>query len=625
MEKEISDKNFYIQDYLSILEQPEEIFTLLYPIGKGLNSIVYKAIHKSSRQSFAIKIINNPDKNKIICLQNQINLMKKLFDKSEYIIKYYGSYYSIKSRSLWIILEYCALGSVLDLLVSMNRPYNEIEISTIIKMILKGLTDLYKNNIIYKNLKSNNILITEDGYSKLSDSYLEEIKDKNNDKSDIFNLGIICIELISGIKINNISIQKKLINKFIYNIKINNRYSCNFIDFLERCLVEEDDKRANIFELSNHPFIIKNSKDRNFLSNLIFKCIENIDEVKNKNNLNYKLIKEENKFYIDKNINNSINNFFLNDNNCYLCKNYRIDLNSLNMSLKKKEIVKNNKYKKNNNLNNNLIYKINNSVKKKCLLIQNKSKKKNNHIKGIYIGMNSSNNKALKNKKLEKIKKNINKLNNEYDNNYITDINEKNLKCQIIKLSPNIRKNSKNYKQIGHIQNISLDNKLQYKKNDLEIKNGNNNLIVNNININNSFSFGNNTNKNIIHFHDRLNTYSKPIIKEKIKKNLFKPSSAKNFKINRILFNKSEINNNINYKNIEDNKKLFEISPNYINFNKINIYNSFDNSIDINDEKLYNNEECINNIQLIEIINKPYKTKKMGKSHEKYFNSFNNE
>lgn len=138
MENKAYNSKQNIDEYLSNLEQPEEIFTLLYPIGISNKNIVYKAIHRTSRQTFAIKIIQNTNENTLLYLQYQIDLIKRLFNKSEYIVKYYGSYYSFKFNNLWLILEYCALGSVMDFLISMNRPFNEIEIATIISMVLKG-------------------------------------------------------------------------------------------------------------------------------------------------------------------------------------------------------------------------------------------------------------------------------------------------------------------------------------------------------------------------------------------------------------------------------------------------------------------------------------------------------
>ena len=45
--------------------------------------------------------------------------MKKV-SNYDYIVKYYGSYFSRKSNTIWLILEYCSSGSAIDLMLSMN-------------------------------------------------------------------------------------------------------------------------------------------------------------------------------------------------------------------------------------------------------------------------------------------------------------------------------------------------------------------------------------------------------------------------------------------------------------------------------------------------------------------------
>ena len=45
-------------DILSFPSNPEDLFTLLYPIGKGAFGSVYKAIHNSTNKIYAIKIID---------------------------------------------------------------------------------------------------------------------------------------------------------------------------------------------------------------------------------------------------------------------------------------------------------------------------------------------------------------------------------------------------------------------------------------------------------------------------------------------------------------------------------------------------------------------------------------
>ena len=72
-------------DVLSLESNPEDLFTLLYPLGNGGFGKVYKAIHKSSNQIFAIKIIDytkdcNNDKAKICfnykSIQQETSLMR---------------------------------------------------------------------------------------------------------------------------------------------------------------------------------------------------------------------------------------------------------------------------------------------------------------------------------------------------------------------------------------------------------------------------------------------------------------------------------------------------------------------------------------------------------------------
>ena len=90
-------------------------------------------------------------------------------NKSNYILKYYGSYFSRKSNSIWLILEYCSSGSLIDLMCSTMKTLNELEVSTIMENILKALQIIHNKKLIHRDIKAANILLSSDGYAKLAD------------------------------------------------------------------------------------------------------------------------------------------------------------------------------------------------------------------------------------------------------------------------------------------------------------------------------------------------------------------------------------------------------------------------------------------------------------------------
>ena len=321
VQKEISPK---FSDILSIPSNPEEIFTLISPIGHGAFGSVYKAIHNTSKQLYAIKIVQyfkdeqnlisniNHMENINFCyktVQEETSLMR-LVNSSDYIVKYYGSYFSRQTNTLWLILEYCASGSVIDLMLAMDRTYTEIEIATIIKMVLQGLIVIHNKNLIHRDVKGANILLSEEGFAKIGDFGVGVKLNKDLDNfrkskkgspywmspqvvlnegyskgTDIWSLGITCLELINGEPPNSSlkplevmeKIGKKVINfEELFGEKKD--LSEDFKNFIKRCLVIEEKERASAKELIKHNFIVKKAKTNKLLSDLYKKHINDLDE-----------------------------------------------------------------------------------------------------------------------------------------------------------------------------------------------------------------------------------------------------------------------------------------------------------------------------------------------------------
>lgn len=147
----------------------------------------------------------------------------------------------------------------------------------------QGLLDLHNQNIIHRDIKSDNILIKPDGEIKLADfgyavmltqqtqarsskvgtvcwmaPELIEGRQKYTNKVDIWSLGIFAIELAQG--------EPPYISehptRVLYNIvqknppPISKKWSADFQNFIDRCLDKNPENRWSAEMLLEHPFLL---------------------------------------------------------------------------------------------------------------------------------------------------------------------------------------------------------------------------------------------------------------------------------------------------------------------------------------------------------------------------------
>ena len=657
-------------DILSIPSNPEDIFTLLNPIGHGAFGYVYRAIHNSSKKIYAIKIINyfkeniNFLENKShinninFCyqtVQQETSLMKKV-SSSNFILKYYGSYFSRKTNSLWLIIEYCSFGSTIDLMLAMNRLYTEIEVATIIKMVLQGLIIIHDKKLIHRDIKGANILLSEDGYAKLGDfgvgtklllkeNYRSSIKgspywmspqviqkENYDSKTDIWSLGITCIELTQGeppfSDLNPNEVMDFIGNKkFIFDDffqKKKSNYSKEFINFVSKCLEINPEKRASAKELIKHEFIVKYAKDNIYLKQLLKKYENDMD--------NYRKEFEENelklKFGFNLNNNYNFNNIFMNNNSKQIMnKKLNLDLNESFFNFSKI-------------INNENEFNDTNNIRRKKTNILNKISPLNSSKEIIYRKISPKNSKKLNNSlRITKTKNNINNIisnksilrNNSYiispkikskiiksrnmklENIYCLNNNNTNNKCQRINFGFSIKKtiNKDLSNKSVYIKKIIINQGRQGNSSDKNYKlnsykkiktinsNINTDMNTNNTNNNNSFmtnstkkkinlklKVANKTNANLEQFLDNKRNKLNLFEDTKYNENIDESSDA-DYIINKI--NNYTINKGINsiYKNF-DNKNT---NNDFDTIHSYSIIDSKDTFISIHSSRFNLNEQ----------------------------------
>ena len=147
-------------------------------IGKGGSSVVYLG-EDEKQKKYAIKVTSknlkaNPSKKIYDYVKEEVSILKRIH--SQYIVT---TYEVIESRNkIYIIMEYMSAGSVLNILEFMD----EKKIKQYTRDLICAVEHCHEiANVIHKDINVNNILINQDGVSKLCDFGISETFENNND------------------------------------------------------------------------------------------------------------------------------------------------------------------------------------------------------------------------------------------------------------------------------------------------------------------------------------------------------------------------------------------------------------------------------------------------------------
>ena len=241
-------------------------------LGRGAYSKVKKCVNTKTNQEFAVKIINNYllrkkkkafDKTNTGSLLihymiedaiNEIKTYKALPCEHPNILSLYQIINDKEKDKTYLIMELAEKGSIVTLdektgIFTLNKnydndKYDEKLIKSWILDIAKGIKFLHENNIAHCDIKSDNIVLGEDGHCKLAD-FGNSLR-INEDENENFlrtqgNIYFFPPELVEEKEKEKKNIDYKPVDIWTLGVSI---YTCIY-----KCLPFVPENRENIVEL----------------------------------------------------------------------------------------------------------------------------------------------------------------------------------------------------------------------------------------------------------------------------------------------------------------------------------------------------------------------------------------
>ena len=200
------------------------------------------------------------------------------------VVKATDAFLSADSRKLYIVMEHCNAGDLLDVLKARgNKPFPETEIVDMFVQICLGLKHVHDRKILHRDIKGQNVFCTRDGRLKLGDFGVARVLTGTLDlattavgtpyylspeicqnkpyssKSDMWSMGCVLYEMATfkhAFDAQNLNMLCLKIMKGQFT-PLGPRFSAELRDLVNRMLSKDPKRRPSVNEILATPFIKK--------------------------------------------------------------------------------------------------------------------------------------------------------------------------------------------------------------------------------------------------------------------------------------------------------------------------------------------------------------------------------
>ncbi|KAI6214668.1 hypothetical protein M3Y94_00295700 [Aphelenchoides besseyi] len=292
-------------------KDPDFRYCDLREVGSGSFGNVYYAHDRENKETVAIKkmaFVGKDAMEKWMDIVKEVRFLRSVQHPN--IVRFRSCH--LKEQTCWLIMEYC-IGSASDIINVFKEQLVEDAIAEICDQTLSALAYIHDRNYIHRDVKAGNILITDAGVVKLGDLGSASLQSPANSfvgspywiapevilamddgeygiKSDIWSLGITCIELANRkpplydlntmsalyhIAQNDPPVLSRVHPQFAGVVRSN-----EIISFVQLCLQKDPSSRPMAADCKNHEFLLRKRRSA-VMSNVVKQTKKRVTQLDN--------------------------------------------------------------------------------------------------------------------------------------------------------------------------------------------------------------------------------------------------------------------------------------------------------------------------------------------------------